>query len=582
MTVNQWIDQHISRKTAMIGAAVCLLLAVIFAFAGCAPPYRQTFTDEGKARGWTEKQTDAAFAYADRSYWSRETGENKYVISYSKVPLTKVREQLEGSMKNLDSALDPKNAEMKQYLDTFNLRPDMEHDEEIAQAIYDRAHAAELQTQFKQKMGDLPEYGEEAEAAQGYSARRLYVNKPLVDAFPFTSDVIDAAKTNGTLKQVATLTLDESNQYDHKEPNPKNLDDANDFVWKARNQKFVLTEYKIVDVDKPLDNKGDYIEGYRVIEGQQEQYPAIKIFFPPSADIAILLVDTDENGMPGFGVPDVLEDISSATNLLTLLHDDNLLNSLFDKKEAKNNRVVADAQLFKIEIAPLGKKVDEWQQASDASGWIVPFKYVDMRGDNYNVRIHYKKLKIDPVDPDAAHAHGDYLEIEYIEKEYTKTGDNYTPSAGRVVEYYRPRKDFAGKVKAQVLHAEDSKKLQFEFEDGTIIEGFVTPGKNKFVEDTPYAKSYNEGQKRWWIESSNGDGKYDKRKSVGQPKEPTGDYGSDPMDDARFGADRPNGNNEERKPVKELPPNGCVVTLDKSTCRCDPAAKGACSDILDK
>ena len=62
-------------------------------------------------------------------------------------------------LKDLDAGLDPKNAEMKQYLDTFKLRKDMEHDEEITQAIYDRVRASELQTEFKQKMGDTPEYG---------------------------------------------------------------------------------------------------------------------------------------------------------------------------------------------------------------------------------------------------------------------------------------------------------------------------------------------------------------------------------------------------------------------------------------
>src|SRR5271157_2964680 len=295
------------------------LIAFAALLGGCAPPYRQTFNDEGKSRGWTQKQTDAAFAYADRIFWSREAGENKFIISYGKVPVSKVREQLQGSLADLDSALDPKNAEMKQYLETFKLRPDMEHDEEIAQAIYDRVHAAELQTQFKQKMGDLSEYGPEAEMAQGYNARRIYVNKALVDAFPFSSDVIDSAKKSGTLKQVSSLTLDESNQYDHKEPNPKNPEDANDFIWKARNQKIVLTEYKIIDIDKPLDNKGDYIEGYRVLDGVQEQYPAIKVFFPPSGDMAVLLVDADESGMPGFGVPDIIDEISSETDLKDLM-----------------------------------------------------------------------------------------------------------------------------------------------------------------------------------------------------------------------------------------------------------------------
>jgi len=512
--------------------AAALILALGLGTA-CAPPYRQTFNDEGKARGWTQKQTDAAFAYADRTFWSREVGENKYVISFGKVPTAKVREQLEGVLKDLDAGLDPKNTEMKQYLDTFNLRKDVEHDEEVAQAIYDRVRASELQGQFNQAMGDTPQYGVEAELSQGYNIRKIYVNKPLADAFPFTSEQIEAAKKSGTLKQIAQVTLDESVQYDHKAPDPRSPDDQNAFVWKSRSQKVILTEYKIVDVDKPLDNKGDYIEGYRVIDGKQESRPAIKVFFPTSGSMAILLVDTDEEGQPGFGIPNIIQQISDETNVQELIASGDLLNSLFDKKEAKKNREVAASELFKIEIMPIGGHVDEWQKSQDATGWVVPFKYKTERGDNYNVRIHYKKPSFDP-ETASTHPHSEYMEIEYIEKEYTKSGERYEASNGKVIEYYRPKSEFSGPVKAMVQFEEDTKAVRFEFSDGSVVDGFITPLSNKFAEDQPYAKSYNEGQKRWWIESREPvtcarasaatPCAYNYRKSVGQPKEQTGEY----------------------------------------------------------
>jgi hypothetical protein len=545
-------------KKSLAAIAATLILGFLTA---CTPPYRQTFNDEGKAKGWTQKQTDAAFAYADRTFWSREVKENTYVISYGKVPTSKVEQQLVGVLKDLDAGLDPKNTEMKQYLDTFKLRKDMTHDEEIAQAIYDRVRASELQGEFSQKMGDTPEYGIEAELAQGYNIRKIYVNKPMAEAFPFTSDQIEAAKKSGTLKQIASAELDYSNEYDHKEADPKAPEDQNAFVWKARHQKIVLTEFKIVDVDKPLDNKGDYIEGYRVIEGKQESRPAIKVFFPTSGEMAILLVDLDEEGQPGFGVPDIIEDISNTINVQELITDGELLNSLFDKKEAKKNRVVQEAQLFKIEIMPIGGHIDEWQKSPDASGWIVPFKYVTERGDNYNVRVHYKKPSFDPSTA-STHPHSEYMEIEYIEKEFTKSGERYEASNGKVIEYFRPRKEFSGPVKATVQYEDNTKKVSFEFEDGSVVDGFVTPGKNKFVEDTPYAKSYNEGQKRWWIESSSNDGKFDKRKSVGQPKEETGEYSEDDNTYHVESAEAGKFNSGDRKPIvkiqretQQAPPN---------------------------
>src|SRR5437667_85390 len=150
-------------KIGAITATICSLALLV----GCTPPYRQTFNDAGKAKGWTQKQTDAAFSYADQTFWSHEIGENKYVISYGKVPTAKVLEQLEGVLKDIDAGLDPKNVEMRQYLKTFNLTKDVEHDEEIAIAIADRVRASKLQTEFEQEMGDIPDFGPEAELAKG-------------------------------------------------------------------------------------------------------------------------------------------------------------------------------------------------------------------------------------------------------------------------------------------------------------------------------------------------------------------------------------------------------------------------------
>lgn len=528
-------------------SAIALVLSICFV-TSCAPPYRQTFTDACKDKGWTNKQCNAAFASADRTFWSREVSENKYIISYGKVPTSKVRSQLEGVLKDLDNGLDPKNTDNKQYLDTFNLRKDMEHDEEVTQAIYDRVRAAELQAEFKQKMGDSPEYGPEAELAQGYNVRKIFVAKSLVDAFPFTSDQIEAAKKSGTLKKIASASLDESVQYDHKASDPQHPNDENEFVWKARNQKIELTEYKIIDVDKPLDNKGDYIEGYRVLEGKRESVPALKVFFPSSGSMAIVLVDTDEEGQPGFGIPNFINDMSELTDVKSLVNNNDLLNSLFDKKESKKNREIVESTLFKIEIAPLGGHADEWQKSPDASGWVVPFKYVNERGDNFNVRVHYKKLNLDP--EQLAHFHSEYMELDYIEKEFTRSGERYEASAGRVIEYYRPKKDFSGKVKASVLFDDNTKRLQFQFEDGSVVEGFITSGKNKFIEDLPYAKSYNEGQKRWWIESRGASCcVYDSRKSVGQPKEETGEYHDDEQEEAmREVSPKDRGQEETLKP----------------------------------
>ena len=510
-------------------ASIVALFVMLAALVGCVPSYRQTFDNRGKEKHWTRKQVLAAFAYADRLFWARELqeGSNQYVIVYGKVPTARVASQIEVVLKDLDESLDPNNKEMRQYLDTFKLRADLEHEEEITKAQYARVHAADLQNQFREKMGDSPSYGPEAEAARGYSLRKIFVSKDLSEAFPFTSSQIEGAKKDGSLKEIESLELDFSSVYDHKAADPNHPNDENEYVWKPAKMSIRLTNYKIVSEDKPQDNKGNYIEGYRVIDGKQESKPALKIFFPAGGEGAVVLIDTDREGQDvGFGVPDILESVYGLTNVRDVIANGNLLATLFQERK-NEKRVLPPHNLFKIEIARVDQPIEPWEKSPDADGWIVPFKYVAVMGDNYNVRIKFRKPKFTGEDATEAHAHSDFLEVEYIAKEYTKAGDRYTASPGQVIEYYRPKGEFTKKVQAKVLYNDNTKKLSFGFENGDEINGVVTIGSNKFIEDKPYAISYTEGSKRFWIESSSSNGKFDKRKQVSPPKERTGEYGDD-------------------------------------------------------
>jgi len=210
-----------------------------------------------------------------------------------------------------------------------------------------------------------------------------------------------------------------------------------------------------------------------------------------------------------------------------VIRQGSLLDALFKPKPKEERIGYPPTQLFKIEIAKVGQPVDLWEKSTDANGWIVPFKYQTTRGDNFNVRIHFKKPVIDPANPDAAHQNMEYLKIEYVEKEYTIAGQRYDASQGAVTEYYRPKGDFAGLVKAQVLYNDDTKKVDFIFPDGSEITGFITTGENKFIEDKPYAKAFTEGGKRYWIEKSEGSDIYDKRRTINTPKESVGQYGGE-------------------------------------------------------
>jgi hypothetical protein len=545
-----------------------IALMFVFLLAGCVSPYRAEFDNAGKDKHWTKKQTLAAFAYADRIWWAREVqeGSNQYVIIYGKVPTTKVASQIETVLRDLDESLDPNNAEMVQYLDTFKLRADLTHEEQITKAQYARVHAADLENQFEQKMGDRPEYGPEAQMGGGYNIRKIFLTKDVSEAFPFKASQIEGAKADGSLKEIESLELEYTTPYDHKASDPKHPNDENEFVWKPAKMSIRLTNYKIVTEDKPQDNKGNYIEGYRVIDGKQESKPTLKIFFPSGGEGAVVLVDTDREGEAGFGVPDILQVASDIENVKDVINDGTLLATLFQEKKSEK-RVLPPHNLFKIEISKVDQPVDQWEKSTDPNGWIVPFKYVTMMGDNYNVRIKFKHQKIDPSNPgypNGDHEHSMFMEVEYIAKEYTKAGERYEASPGQVIEYYHPKGLFATKVQVKVLEEDSTKKLSFEFEDGDEVVGVVPSGSNKFIEDKPYAISYTEGSKRWWIQSSDGS-KFDKRKQASPPKERTGEYDDSEMEEAQRGSaktDDGGGMGMGRKPVvkiqreaQQAPPN---------------------------
>jgi hypothetical protein len=425
--------------------ATLAIIATMF-LAACTPPYRQAFEDAGKEKHWTHKQVLAAFAYYDRIGWAREVkeGSGQYVVIYGKVPTSKVDSQIDTVLKDLDSSLDPNNAEMKQYLDTFGLRKDLEHEEEVTEAQKSRVHAAVLENQFEETMGDKPSYGHEAEMSGGYNIRKIFTSKDLSEVFPFKSDEIEGAKKDGSLKPIETLELDLSSQYDHKASDPAHPDDSEAFVWKGKKMSIRLTNYKIVTEEQPQNNKGNYIEGYRVVDGKQESKPALKIFFPNTGYGAVVLIDIDREGDAGFGMPDILETVGGLENAQDVIRDGRLLATLFQDKKSEK-RVLPPQNLFKIEISRTDKPIDPWEKSADADGWIVPYKYASTTGENFNVRIKFKKVQM-PADgayPDGDHAHSMYREIEYIAKEYTKAGKRYDASAGQVIEYYRPKGDFA-------------------------------------------------------------------------------------------------------------------------------------------
>ncbi len=487
----------------------CLALFALFVLSGCQN-YRSRFMDDARSRGFTEDQSLALFAYADRVFYSKKAAPDKeeYVVVYSRLKTTDVRKRLETVLSNADQILDYKNEEETKFLDVFGLRADLEHEERIFEAILARVRSAELDDVFQSWMGRTANM---QVGVGGYDIQRIFMARDLRTAFPFNSDQIEEAKKRGTLKEIEHGVWEFDRMFDRKEPDPQHLDDPNAFVWKSKKEALELTNYKILDVDKPDTNQGNYIEGYRTLDGKREQYPTIKVFFPHNSNLGILVLDVDKAGRgPGYGLPDFVERVM-INSISEIARNDQLLSRIFEDRE-KRIRTRPPEKPILVEIVRVGQPMDVWQQAPDAAGWMVPVRFQNDVRNNYNVRVKLARPSHadDPtIPPDAASS------VEWVAREWTN-GDNFTPSIGAVVEYFRtkPPYDQSNITKLQVIHWESTKKILLEFADGSVEQGNIAPDKNKYILDEPFAVEYTEGQKRWRIEKDAGSAVFNKRKEI--------------------------------------------------------------------
>jgi len=291
-----------------------------------------------------------------------------------------------------------------------------------------------------------------------------------------------------------TLVLDR--ELDRKEQDRSDPNDKNKFTWKSKEIAIELSNYKIMNKKQPKDSLGNYIEGYRIFEGKREPHPGLKIFFTSGYNrMAIVIIDSDKSGKdPGYGLPDYLMQVAGIVSVRNIRPDGTILKRLFEEKSEEARREPPKQKKIFVEIARIGKQVDIWEKCPEKTGCLVPAKYWNDKKNNYTVGVHFKKRE--PGDT------AEYRPITHITKKWT---------IGRVTEYYRPRPDFSGNVQVRIL---GRNRVRFIFEDGSEEQGTITSGKNKFIEDEPYAIAYNEGDERWWIEKSKGSSVFDKRKEI--------------------------------------------------------------------
>ncbi len=507
-----------------------MLLTFTIFFTGCSETsFRSTILTEAKKKGWTKKQSKVAAAYAHAYFLnSLETSGEKNddplsdtdtksllklpKIKYNLLDLDRVIIKIDQWLKDFDILLGYSMPEEVKYVDTFGLRPSLDHDEMVMRAIRARVKAVILDRKFRTMLGQVPIESAETNCAGGYNVSDLFGPKNLLDSFKFNFDQIDEARKVGVLKLIEYIKIQISRTFDHKERDPNDLKDDNAFIWIPINQEIEISNFKIINSDRPENNIGNYIEAYRYNNGKKESRPCLKVFMPKSEKPnSVLVIDTKKEGDAGFGLPDFVEERSAPVNVNDLVRDQALIDRLFDSQKEKKRIPPKNISVY-VEIAKSENPIDVWEKTKDiVKGFVVPFKYSNPLGSNYNIRIQLNKT------------------ITYFKKEWTN-GNRFEPTLGEVVECYKakPPYDKLKFISAKVVASEDTKRVLFTKEDGSTEEGFINPGKNRFIEDKPTAIFYSEGEKRYVIKRSSDSLTFDKKKELSTNViEKTGVYGDD-------------------------------------------------------
>lgn len=506
--------------------SISLVLLFIGLIAGCAPSYTSEFNKMAEEEKWNEEQQLAARYFSYRLYFLKEKADHSdYDIIWSRLTKTRVREKIDESLQILDDLLSYKFEEDNKYVDWVpGMREELKHQEKVTKALWDRIRVAEVFDEFRKLTGDLSvehshsdygggydsgDSGYYEEKIKGYNAQQIFLKKDLSETFPFVISQIEEAKKNGKLQIIETGRFMTNRRFDHKEPDPANLEDPNKFVWKSKVVGLELKNYKILDTDKPENNKGNFVEGYRILaadNGKEEKEikPCLRIFYVNSDNSGVMVLDTDRQGEPGHGLPDVINGVYGLNSVSDIPNTNSLINILFKDKN-ENRRIPPKQKPITMEIVRAKEPLNVWEDAPTPDGWVVPFKYKNELASNYNVKIVWDKI-------DHAKPFTGLRKIKYFKLEWTG-GNRYVPSVGAVVTYHHPKPEFTTVREASIVYVEDTKKIRIIIQDGTEVSAYLMFGENKFSEKDPVIIDFSEGEKRRRImkEDSN---VFNKRKEI--------------------------------------------------------------------
>lgn len=509
-----------TKKGSKTIIAQYLLLAstVIFLLTSCVTTAKQGCTDEVKSRypNYTEEERLTLFYGAKgkgciHEWFLKVVKKDKddpgsVEIDYKKIKLDNILAVERKQRDDLRDILDtnPKNKDTYRLLEEMGLRPYFEAEERSLTFRTVRLELLLNYNEFRKLLGEIDDSRESDRRRKSYTARIFLPTFDPDRDTPFTAKYVETAKQDNKLALIGKTTIFDYERLGKKETDPEFPYDPNRFLWKERVEGLEISIYKLMNHNNPRDKNPSYLEATRIVQNfdkngilistVRESKPALRLFASPKETLDIVVLDTDQEGDLGFGLPDVVEKLVSGieTGKDIYLQHQSLIARLFEEKLKDKRKPLPPDKPQKLEIAVAGTKVDPWEKNPSTKGWSIPHEYKSEKKDNYKIEIVFKPKKVDDV--------SSVRQIDYIAKIYYSATDSWQSVKGEVIEYYLPLSPFNEKDILEIkIDYSNKRKITIEREGYPSVSGVVSPGKNGFIGDRPVAVDFSDGEMRWRI-----------------------------------------------------------------------------------
>src|SRR3989344_3264453 len=215
-------------KKRLTGVGILLLVPLFLG--GCAPAFGPLVREKCQNDGCTREQQYAAEAYAYRVKLTIENPDGTFSINYAILHNAEVARIVKNRLEDLAFILDYNNQDWAPYIQEFGLRPELEQQEQIFNALCARLRLVDHHNNFKEYMGERSSYLPQ-DHGRGYDASKVFA-EDVFAAYPFTSDRIENARSSGMLKEIERFVWSARMELGRKEPDPADPDDPTKFIWR--------------------------------------------------------------------------------------------------------------------------------------------------------------------------------------------------------------------------------------------------------------------------------------------------------------------------------------------------------------